>query len=177
MVTARLTGNIWATRKSDLLSGYKLLLAEVIGGTRAGESMVVIDTIGAGIGDRVIVACGSSARRMLGSDEIPADAAVVGIIDEDCAFEGFIRRIRRGCGKMKQLICAADIEALKQAGKTVCVTGPDVIVTPSAKDAAEALGITFSDKEPEKAACTCDGEGIDSEQIYQLLKALMDKGL
>ena len=54
MVTARLTGNIWATRKSDLLSGYKLLLAEVIGGTRAGESMVVIDTIGAGIGDRVI---------------------------------------------------------------------------------------------------------------------------
>lgn len=48
MVTARLTGNIWATRKSDLLSGYKLLLAEVIGGTRAGESMVVIDTIGAG---------------------------------------------------------------------------------------------------------------------------------
>ena len=78
---------------------------------------------------------------------------------------------------MKQLICAADIEALKQAGKTVCVTGPDVIVTPSAKDAAEALGITFSDKEPEKAACTCDGEGIDSEQIYQLLKALMDKGL
>ena len=87
MVTARLTGNIWATRKSDLLSGYKLLLAEVIGGTRAGESMVVIDTIGAGIGARVIVACGSSARRMLGSDEIPADAAVVGIIDEDCAFE------------------------------------------------------------------------------------------
>ena len=52
-----------------------------------------------------------------------------------------------------------------------------MIVTPSAKDAAEALGITFSDKEPEKAACTCDGEGIDSEQIYQLLKALMDKGL
>ena len=50
MVTARLTGNIWATRKSDLLSGYKLLLAEVIGGTRAGESMVVIDTIGAGSG-------------------------------------------------------------------------------------------------------------------------------
>lgn len=71
--------------------------------------------------------------------------------------------------KNEQLICAADIEALKQAGKTVCVTGPDVIVTPSAKDAQKPLD-TFSDKEPEKAACTCDGEGIDSEQIYQLLK-------
>ena len=87
MVTARLTGNIWATRKADGLNGYKLLLAQVIGGTRAGERMVVIDTIGAGIGDRVIGATGSSARRMLGDDEIPADAAVVGIIDEDCDFE------------------------------------------------------------------------------------------
>ena len=87
MVTARLTGNIWATRKADGLNGYKLLLAQVIGGTRAGERMVVIDTIGAGIGDRVIVATGSSARRMLGDDEIPADAAVVGIIDGDCDFE------------------------------------------------------------------------------------------
>lgn len=78
---------------------------------------------------------------------------------------------------MKQLICAADIEALKQAGKTVCVTGPDVIVTPSAKDMAETLGITFSNKEPEQKKSVCDGEEIDSEQIYQLLKALMDKGI
>ncbi len=88
MVTARLTGNIWATRKSDMLGGYKLLLAEIIGGgIRQGERMIVIDTIGAGIGDRVLVTCGSSARRMLGNDDIPADAAVVGIIDEDCVFE------------------------------------------------------------------------------------------
>ena len=87
MVTARLTGNIWATRKADGLNGYKLLLAQVIGGTRAGERMVVIDTIGAGLGDRATVATGSPARRMLGDDEIPADAAVVGIIDEDCDFE------------------------------------------------------------------------------------------
>ena len=43
MVTARLTGNIWATRKADGLNGYKLLLAQIIGGTRAGERMVVID--------------------------------------------------------------------------------------------------------------------------------------
>lgn len=78
---------------------------------------------------------------------------------------------------MKQLICAADIEALKQAGKTVCVTGPDVIVTPSAKDMAETLGITFSNKEPEQKKSVCDGEEIDSEQIYQLLKVLMDKGI
>ena len=39
------------------------------------------------IGDRVIVTTGSSARRMLGNDDIPVDAVVVGIIDEDCEFE------------------------------------------------------------------------------------------
>lgn len=52
---------------------------------------------------------------------------------------------------MKQLICAADVEALKQAGKTVCVVTPGAIVTPSARDAAKALGVTFADKEPECA--------------------------
>ena len=87
MVTARLINNIWATRKADSLSGYKLMLAEVIGGTRSGEHMVVVDTISAGIGDRVIITVGSSARRMLRDDEIQVDAVVVGIIDEDCEFE------------------------------------------------------------------------------------------
>lgn len=87
MVTARMVGTIWATRKSEELNGYKLLLAELIGGTQAGERLVVVDTVGAGIGDRVIVAQGSAARRMLGRDDVPVDAAVVGIIDEDCAFE------------------------------------------------------------------------------------------
>lgn len=48
--------------------------------------MIVVDTISAGIGDRVIVTTGSSARRMLGDDGIPVDAVVVGIIDEDCEF-------------------------------------------------------------------------------------------
>ncbi|TGD24843.1 ethanolamine utilization protein EutN [Companilactobacillus suantsaicola] len=84
MVTAKLIDNVWATRKADSLNGLKLMLAKVIGGTRAGEQIVVCDVIGAGIGDRVIVASGSAARRMLGDNDIPIDAAVIGIIDENC---------------------------------------------------------------------------------------------
>lgn len=84
MITARLIDNIWATRKADSLTGYKLMLAEVIGGSDAGKRLVVVDIISAGIGDRVIVSSGSSARRMLGSDDVPVDLVVVGIIDEDC---------------------------------------------------------------------------------------------
>ena len=85
MITAKLIDNIWATRKAVSLQGYKLMLAEVIGGTQVGRRMVVVDTIG--IGERVIVTTGSSARRMLENDQVPVDAVVVGIIDEDCRFE------------------------------------------------------------------------------------------
>ena len=87
MITAKLIDNIWATRKSELLNGYKLMVVEVIGGADAGKRLVAADVISAGIGDRVLVATGSSARRMLENDNIPVDAAIIGIIDEDCYFE------------------------------------------------------------------------------------------
>ncbi|MGL5439507.1 MAG: EutN/CcmL family microcompartment protein [Filifactoraceae bacterium] len=88
MLTAKIIDHIWSTRKAESLNGLKFMLVEVIGGTNAGEKLVVADIISAGIGDRVIVTEGSSARRMLGSDDIPVDAVIVGIIDEDCkAFE------------------------------------------------------------------------------------------
>jgi len=86
MLTAKLIDNVWATRKAESLNGFKFMLAEVIGGTGEGQRLIVIDTISAGIGDRVIVCTGSSARRMLGDDDLPVDAVVVGIIDEDCNF-------------------------------------------------------------------------------------------
>ncbi|QUH19591.1 EutN/CcmL family microcompartment protein [Alkaliphilus sp. B6464] len=87
MLTGRLIDNIWATRKADSLNGLKFMLAEVIGGSNMGQRLIVIDNIGAGIGDRVIICTGSAARRMLCNDDIPVDAAVIGIIDEDCNFE------------------------------------------------------------------------------------------
>lgn len=86
MLTAKLIDNIWATRKAESLNGLKFMLAEIIGGTEEGRRLIVVDNISAGIGDRVIVCTGSSARRMLGDDEMPVDAVVVGIIDEDCNF-------------------------------------------------------------------------------------------
>ncbi len=87
MITARLIDNIWATRKAEALKGYKLMLAEVTGGSDCGKHLIVVDNISAGIGDRVIITTGSSARRMLENDNIPVDAVVVGIIDEDCDME------------------------------------------------------------------------------------------
>ena len=88
MLTAKLTGHIWSTRKAESLNGLKLMQAEIIGGgSDSGKRIIVVDIISAGNGDRVIITTGSSARRMLGNDDVPVDAVVVGIIDEDCSFE------------------------------------------------------------------------------------------
>lgn len=87
MLTAKVIDNIWATRKTERLAGCKLMLVEVIGGgTNEDERLVAVDTISSGIGDRVLVVTGSTARRMMDDDNIPVDAAIVGIIDEDCEF-------------------------------------------------------------------------------------------
>lgn len=70
MITARLTDHIWSTRKAESLNGLKLMQAEIIGGgTDTGKKIIVVDIISAGIGDRVVVTTGSSARRMLGDDQ------------------------------------------------------------------------------------------------------------
>ena len=86
MIAARLIDNVWATRKSEALNGLKFMLAEEIGGSDEGRRFIVVDIISAGIGDRVIVSTGSSARKMLNNDDIPVDAVVIGIIDDDCNF-------------------------------------------------------------------------------------------
>ena len=64
MITAKIIDNIWATKKADALRGYKLMLAEVIGGKENGRRIVVVDNISGGVGDRVIVATGSSASKI-----------------------------------------------------------------------------------------------------------------
>jgi ethanolamine utilization protein EutN len=86
MIAAKIIDNIWATRKADSLRGLKFMLVEVLGGIDAGRLMIAADTIGAGIGERVLVCTGSSARKMLDQDDVPIDAIIVGIIDEDCTF-------------------------------------------------------------------------------------------
>lgn len=87
MITAKLIDHVWATRKAESLHGLKFMLAEVISGSNEGQRLIVVDILSAGVGDRVIITTGSSARRMLGDDMIPVDAVVVGIIDEDCKFK------------------------------------------------------------------------------------------
>ena len=84
MIVGKVVGNVWATRKEESLNGLKLMIVlpadPVVKGRR--DSLVAVDQVGAGIGETVLVAQGSSARRTVRHADAPVDAAIVGIIDE-----------------------------------------------------------------------------------------------
>lgn len=83
MIIAKVIGNLWATRKEESLIGRKLMIVQPsrLDGTPLGENIVAVDTIDAGIGEMVIVAQGSSARKSIGQTDSPVDASIVAIID------------------------------------------------------------------------------------------------
>lgn len=84
MMICKVIGNVWATKKEESLEGKKLMVViqtDTYGDGEEGESFVAADVVGAGIGERVLVVNGSTARKALGGDQVPVDAAIVGIID------------------------------------------------------------------------------------------------
>lgn len=87
MIIGKVVGSIVATRKNANLIGQKLMIVEPIGKNNTKETIVAIDDVGAGIGEIVIVAQGSAARIGCGHEKAPVDAAIVGIVDDECGLE------------------------------------------------------------------------------------------
>ena len=83
MVLAKVVGTVVATRKESSLEGLKLLLVRVIDeeGKETGASIVAADAVGAGPGEVVLIASGSSARQTSMTDKRPVDAVVMAIVD------------------------------------------------------------------------------------------------
>lgn len=83
MILGRVVGTVVATRKDERLLGAKLLLVRTVdprGKDEAGYT-VAIDTVDAGVHERVLVVTGSSARMASGLKDCPVDAAIVGVVD------------------------------------------------------------------------------------------------
>jgi ethanolamine utilization protein EutN len=76
-------GTVVATTKDPGLVGRKLLIVQPTDEVfeAKGDLLVAIDTVGAGFGDRVLYATGSSAKSMLENRDVPVDASIVAIID------------------------------------------------------------------------------------------------
>lgn len=83
MLMGQVVGNIVSTRKFESIVGSKILEIKIIeNGKDTDKYIIAVDNgIGAGIGERVLVTTGSSARMALNDVNTPIDAIVVGIID------------------------------------------------------------------------------------------------
>ena len=85
MIIARVVGTVIATQKQEAHEGKKILLLQPLNleGQPAGDVVVGLDAVDAGIGDRVLVVQeGFSAMTSVGHTESPIDAAVIGVVDE-----------------------------------------------------------------------------------------------
>jgi microcompartment protein CcmK/EutM len=83
MNLARVLGTVVSTKKEESLEGLKFLLLGQLDGQRkpTGGSVVAADAVGAGVGELVLYASGSSARQTRLTDKRPVDAVVMAIVD------------------------------------------------------------------------------------------------
>ncbi|RKD31663.1 EutN/CcmL family microcompartment protein [Thermohalobacter berrensis] len=83
MILGKVVGTVVATRKDERLVGYKLMVVQPINEDKKpiGQSVIAIDTVGAGIGEIVIYTKGSGARKAANKPDSPIDVAIVAIVD------------------------------------------------------------------------------------------------
>ena len=83
MKLAKVLGTVVATEKEQKLSGLRFLMLGNWGhdNQSAGGTVVAVDAVGAGVGEMVLYASGSSARQTERTDAKPVDAVVMAIVD------------------------------------------------------------------------------------------------
>ena len=84
MILGKVYGSVVSTSKNEKLIGYKFMLVQDIENDELGDEYIVaVDSVGAGIGEKVLVTTGSGARLALERQDAPVDATIVGIVDEN----------------------------------------------------------------------------------------------
>jgi len=78
MYLGTVTGTVVSTVKDETLEGRKLLLVRR---RHDGKTVVAVDSVGAGVGERVYVCRGREASFAFRPDSVPSDATIVGIVD------------------------------------------------------------------------------------------------
>ena len=84
MLIGRVLGHLVATQKDPKLEGTKLLLVQPLDlqGAARGVAVLAIDSVDAGVGDRVLlVQEGKAAQAVLDKGVAAVDAAVIGVVD------------------------------------------------------------------------------------------------
>ena len=83
MLLGRVVGTLVATRKEPSLDGVKFLVLKHLNieGKETGGYLVAADAVGAGMGEVVLYATGSSARQTEMTDKRPCDGVIMAIVD------------------------------------------------------------------------------------------------
>ncbi len=84
MIVGTVLGHVWATQKDPTLEGLRFLVVQPMdaNGQNTAETIVAVDPMGAGIGERVLVVFGRAARHVIGKGhDIGFQTAVAAIID------------------------------------------------------------------------------------------------
>ncbi|MFN8673646.1 MAG: EutN/CcmL family microcompartment protein [Candidatus Sericytochromatia bacterium] len=84
MLLAKVIGNVVATVKHHSHDGHKLMLVQPLTQNleKKGNAQIAIDTVQAGEGDLVLLLSeGTGARQVLGDNNAPIRAVIVGIVD------------------------------------------------------------------------------------------------
>ncbi len=84
MILGRVIGTVWSTKKDENLVGAKFLIVRQIDLDLKDKSgfVVAVDSVGAGEGEVVLVATGSSARQTSFTKNKPIDAVIMAIVDK-----------------------------------------------------------------------------------------------
>jgi microcompartment protein CcmK/EutM len=84
MLIGKVVGTVVSTRKEEELSGSTLLLVRGMDleGNVNGPVVVAVDAVGAGVGEVVLYASGSSARQTKVTKDRPVDATIMAIVDQ-----------------------------------------------------------------------------------------------
>lgn len=84
MILAKVCGSVVSTSKNEKLVGYKFMIVKPIENDKEIEKyFIAVDGVGAGVGEKVLVALGSAARLGIQNPDAPVDATIVGIVDEN----------------------------------------------------------------------------------------------
>jgi microcompartment protein CcmK/EutM len=84
MLLGKVTGTVVATRKDENLIGLRFLVVRELDSSmvETGKMVVAVDAVGAGVGEIVLYASGSSARQTETTQDRPVDATIMAIVDE-----------------------------------------------------------------------------------------------
>ena len=85
MLLGRVVGTVVSTQKHRKLEGAKLLLVQPLNldDTARGTPLLTIDSVGAGVGEKVLIVIeGRAAGEALRKKAAPVDAAIIGIVDQ-----------------------------------------------------------------------------------------------